>query len=620
MSYREFHYRWEYDLESSPEQLWPLVADTNRFNRDTGVPAIESVISESQGLKNARRRLRLSTFGIPIEWEEQPFEWVRPRRFGVVRRYSRGPMAELRVLAELSPLAAVGNNSSQKKPSSGTKLVYEVWARPKNILGLIAIPIQIGVISARNFARAFREYDELAKHGRASIGVSRDVEFVPGGRARLLDLSERLAAQGIDSELVALLVDTIENADDFALARIRPYELARQWKQSKRAVLEACLYATRVGILDLQWNLICPMCRGGAARESLKDIASNVHCPGCNIDFSVNFEQSIELTFRPNGSIRQIETENFCIGGPQVTPHVAAQQLLPAQSSRTVDLSLDEGRYRLRTLGLSGWQQLRATKDAQRNVTLRAGTDGWIGEELVMAKDAMLTLENASDAEQLFILERTAWTDDAATAAEATALQVFRDLFATEALRPGEQISVGTLTVLFTDLKGSTRLYREIGDATAFGQVMSHFDVLKELVADEDGALVKTIGDAVMAVFRQPVAALKSMMKAQQRLAFPADGTQPLTLKAGIHVGPCIAVTLNDRLDYFGSTVNLAARLEGQSTGADVVISDAVYSDPEVRKLLSDPSNDLVASRFEMTLKGFDEETFELWRVATANQ
>src|SRR5437879_7392924 len=290
---REFHYRWEYDLESSPEQLWPLVADTNRFNRDTGVPAVEAGISESKGLKNARRRLRLSTFGIPIEWEEQPFEWVRPRRFGVVRRYSKGPVAELRVRAELSPLEALGNDSSsQNKQSSGTKLVYEVWARTKNIIGLIAIPIQIGVISARNFARAFREYDELAKQGRASVSVSRDVEFVPGGRARLLDLSEKLVAQGIDSELVALLVDTIENADDFALARIRPYELARQWKRSRRAVLESCLYATRLGILDLQWNLICPMCRGGAARESLKEIASNVHCPGCNIAFSVNFEQS----------------------------------------------------------------------------------------------------------------------------------------------------------------------------------------------------------------------------------------------------------------------------------------------------------------------------------------
>ncbi len=58
--------------------------------------------------------------------------------------------------------------------------------------------------------------------------------------------------------------------------------------------------------------------------------------------------------------------------------------------------------------------------------------------------------------------------------------------------------------MLFTDLKSSTQLYREIGDATAFGRVMNHFDVVKKLIAEEDGALVKTIGDAVMAVFRRP--------------------------------------------------------------------------------------------------------------------
>src|SRR6185295_18880907 len=104
MSFREFHYRWEFDLESSPEQLWPLVADTNRFNRDTGVPVVKTLSNPGAGLKNARRRLRLSAFGIPVEWEEQPFEWVRPQRFGVVRRYSKGPIEELRVLAQLTPV------------------------------------------------------------------------------------------------------------------------------------------------------------------------------------------------------------------------------------------------------------------------------------------------------------------------------------------------------------------------------------------------------------------------------------------------------------------------------------------------------------------------------------
>ena len=102
MAYREIHYRWEYDLKSDPEHLWPFVADTNRFNRDTGVPAVESLPSKKQRLRNARRKLHLSIYGFPVEWEEQPFEWIRPQRFGVVRNYTKGPVSQLRALAELT--------------------------------------------------------------------------------------------------------------------------------------------------------------------------------------------------------------------------------------------------------------------------------------------------------------------------------------------------------------------------------------------------------------------------------------------------------------------------------------------------------------------------------------
>jgi len=606
MAFREFHYRWEFDLKSSPEQLWPLVADTNRFNRDTGVPSVETIGDDS---RSGRRRLRLTTFGIPIEWEEQPFEWVRPQRFGVVRRYSKGPVAELRVLATLTPRA----------DATGTKLVYEVWAKPNNLLGLLAIPIQVGIISKRKFARTFRDYDKVAQRDTASPApIAAEVEFTPGGRARLRELGERLAADDCRPELVALVVDHIANADDFALARIRPYELARKWEKPRREILELCFQATRVGILDLQWNLICPMCRGGEAKDSLDELSRNVHCDGCNIDFDVNFEQSVELTFHPNASIRHVEVDTFCVGGPQVTPHIVAQQLLPPDSKRSISIKLEEGRYRLRTLNLPGWQHLRASDRGQCGLSLRAQSGGWSSEEIEISHRCDVQLENATAREQLFILERTEWSDEAATAAEVTAVQMFRDLFAREALRPGEQISVGTLTVLFTDLKDSTRLYREIGDATAFGRVMNHFDVLKQTIAAQDGALVKTIGDAVMAVFRRPANALRAMLEAQERLANPPGGMLPLTLKAGMHTGPCIAVTLNDRLDYFGSTVNLAARLEGQSTGGDVVISTAVYSDPEVRELLADCPAGLAATHFTIPLKGFDDERFELWRVARA--
>jgi class 3 adenylate cyclase len=168
--------------------------------------------------------------------------------------------------------------------------------------------------------------------------------------------------------------------------------------------------------------------------------------------------------------------------------------------------------------------------------------------------------------------------------------------------------------VLFTDLRDSTKLYREIGDATAFGRVMNHFDVLKKAIADHDGAVVKTIGDAVMGVFRSAADGLVAMLEVQRALAEPGEGGMPLQLKAGLHTGPCIAVTLNDRLDYFGSTVNLAARLEGLSSGNDVIISRTVYEDTQVRELLD--SKSLAAVEFDMTLKGFDNERFELWRIS----
>jgi class 3 adenylate cyclase len=287
---------------------------------------------------------------------------------------------------------------------------------------------------------------------------------------------------------------------------------------------------------------------------------------------------------------------------------------MPPQTDRLLSLPLEPGKYRLRALELDGEQRIAVSEGGNASEQVDIKGPDWGNGELNLSTNAALQLRNGTDAEHLLILERTAWSDQAATAAEVTALQIFRDLFSAEALRPGEQISVGTLTVLFTDLRNSTRLYREIGDATAFGRVMNHFDVLKQVIAENDGALVKTIGDAVMAVFRSPAAALRAMLQAQEILASPPDGSMPFILKAGMHTGPCIAVTLNDRLDYFGSTVNMAARLESLSTGCDVIISDAVYADAEVRDLIGS-EGDLSATEFEIELKGFVEERFRLWRI-----
>ena len=608
MPLREYHKRWEFDLKSSPEKLWPFIADTNRFNRDTGVPSIE--VGKDKRGRNARRKVRLSLYGLPVEWEEQPFEWVKPFRFGIERVYSKGPLARLRVLAELTP-----------KPDGGTHLIYQVWSTPRNIPGAVAIPMQMNLVVARRFRASIQKYDDLAFKGAAvetpehnTSQSSFDLQRLSALKSKLLADIEGTDAAAQKTAIAERLIDFIEHGDDLAVARIRAYKLADVWEEPRRLVLEVCLRATRAGLLDFQWDLLCPLCRGAQqSGVSLKDIETNIHCDTCQIDFTVDFDRYVELTFRPNPAVRRVAVFSYCIGSPHWTPHVVAQQLLPAGEKRELTLPLERGNYRLRALELSGSQDVTVSPEGADAAQVTLSRNGWNREPLQVNERFSLSLKNETDAEQLLILERMEWSDQATTAAEVTALQMFRDLFASEALRPGEQISVGTLTVLFTDLRHSTQLYREIGDATAFGRVMSHFDVVKKAIVEHDGAIVKTIGDAVMAVFRSAVDGLLAMLEVQRLLAEPADGGIPLQLKAGLNTGPCIAVTLNDRLDYFGSTVNMAARLEGLSSGSDVIISRPVYEDAKVRELVE--SGELTAEEFDMSLKGFENERFELWRV-----
>ena len=600
---REFHYRWEYELRASPQALWPLVADTNRFNRDAGVPFVEQLGPPDE---NGRRRLRLSKLGVGVVWDEEPFEWIRPYRFGVVRRFRTGPIAEARITAEL-----------KEREGGGTRLVYQVWARPRGPLGRAVIPLQVGRISARKFAAVFRRYDELALAGERREGISPSRSNLDAGAAALLStLRRRLVDEGAPSTLVALLSETIDEGDELTLARIRPYALADAWGVARRDVLELCLRATRAGLLDLRWELLCPLCRGPQqSATTLRDVRADQHCESCRIDFTVNFDRSVEVVFRPNAAVRRVRARDFCVGGPQVTPHVVVRQTLAPGERRDVSTELEAGRHRLRTQSLDGGRFLLVTSDGRDSLTLRAESNGWPEDEPRVNARATLALENATGEEQIFILERTAWGDQAATAAEVTALQLFRDLFATEALRPGDRINVGQMTVLFTDLRNSTRLYREIGDAVAFGAVMNHFDVLREAIAREGGSIVKTLGDAIMAVFPRPAPALRAIMSAQAALASPPEGVRPFILKAGLHTGPCIAVTLDGRLDYFGSNVNIAARLEPLSTGTDCVITSDVRDDLEVVALLEDAASGLTAGPCEAQLKGFDNENFRLWRV-----
>ena len=608
MPYSERHYRWSWDFRSPPEALWPLVSNTDRFNRDCGLPPFE-LRPPAKGEAPAEpgvRRLRSVYLGIVGEWEEREFEWVRPIRFVVDRRFTRGPVSRMIQSCELSAL-----------PGGGTRIVYEMRVTPTRALGALIVPVAVGFRMRRAAHRAFRRYDQAAGSGALVAPPARPAHAAGGAASRLSLISSKLVSEARQPEvLVNRLCDYVAKSDDQAASKMRPYEIADAWGADRRATLDLFLHATRAGMLGFSWEVLCPHCRGSRKGASdLSGISSEAHCDSCGIDFTANFDQSIELTFVPDPSVRQVSRLEYCIGGPQVTPHIVAQKRLEPGESLYVAMTYPQGRYRARVQGITVQQAFRIEAGGASSVRLDVGPSPAPVDEPVVSPDGILHIQNVDSAGHQVVIERVAWSDQSVTASDVTSRQIFRDLFSRDILRQGERISVGTITIVFTDLKNSTQLYREIGDAPAFGRVLNHFDTIKAAVSEEGGSIVKTMGDAVMAVFVHPAAALRAMKGAQGALSAAQKARSPFALKCSIHQGPCLAINQNDRLDYFGTTVNIGSRLCSLSTGTDIVVSDPVLRDPEVTALLSGDRPALAARADAAPLRGMGSAPFDFWRI-----
>ena len=163
--------------------------------------------------------------------------------------------------------------------------------------------------------------------------------------------------------------------------------------------------------------------------------------------------------------------------------------------------------------------------------------------------------------------------------------QTFRDLFRSEVIRGNEGLGIKDIALLFTDLKGSTALYDRIGDLNAFALVQQHFERLQDVTVRHNGAIIKTIGDAVMAAFLKPADAVQAALDMRSEIAAfnEHQHDKALILKIGVHKGAAIAVTLNERLDYFGQTVNIAARVQNLADADEIFVSQDVYDATGVR-------------------------------------
>ena len=213
------------------------------------------------------------------------------------------------------------------------------------------------------------------------------------------------------------------------------------------------------------------------------------------------------------------------MGGPHVSRHILVQQILAAGEQRDLAADLPAGEYRLRTLEPGG--ECVVTHDGTEFPSMHATDSDPPGFSISAgARSAAETiaLQNHSSRQLTFVIESRDWRRDALTAHEVTTLQAFRDLLPTQVLRPGEDVAIDSVTLLFTDLEGSTALYERLGDGPAYHLVRRHFDFLAATIRNHDGALVKTIGDAVMAAFARPEQAVQAALEIHDRIgAFNAE-------------------------------------------------------------------------------------------------
>ena len=182
-----------------------------------------------------------------------------------------------------------------------------------------------------------------------------------------------------------------------------------------------------------------------------------------------------------------------------------------------------------------------------------------------------------------------------------------------------EGFGVKDVTILFTDLKGSTQLYQHVGDLNAYALVREHYGILSHAVASQHGAVVKTIGDAIMATFTRPVEAVAAGLEMLRELPRMNQSSVygDLVLKVGIHHGAAISVTLNDRVDYFGQTVNMASRVQGSAGGDEMLLTEETFQSDGVSELLRESGSRVDSER--IPLMGIDEP-LTIYRVAGSPQ
>jgi class 3 adenylate cyclase len=567
---------WTFDLPGKPSELWPFISDTSRMNRALGTAEMTFVERDGKVYGSSK------TGGVRHEWLEVPWSWIAEHWLTSVRIYERGFMKVTYAIHRLEPIP------------TGTRVYLFYGTVARGAFSAAALRLGFPTLE-RAYRRVLPALAAQLERLRPDILQLPPPSLGEEAEARLRAGAEQLRREGLPTACIDALVDWIRTGDDADLHRIQIRERARTWKLPELDLLRTALHATRAGLIDLSWDTICPHCRGLRDETGkLANVEANGHCEVCQIDFTTDTVEAVEVTFRVHPSIREVPERLYCSAEPARKEHVRAQVMVAPGDKRALQPRLSPGRYTVWSGHRGGWY-LDADKGGPEQVAWEDHPEGTVVRASIAPT---VTFVNEGSEPELCTIERAKWSDDALRPGMLLSFQEFRDLFSEDYIGADVKLAVGEQTLLFTDVVGSTAFYAARGDPAAFVEIKKHFDEVFAIVAKYRGAVVKTIGDAVMATFVNPVDAMRAS-RAIHDTFHPTREDTPIRLRISLNTGPCIAVRLNANADFFGGTVNIAAKLQALAEGHQIAMSDATYRAAGVAEFLAEQKAELEDLTYE---------------------
>lgn len=454
----------------------------------------------------------------------------------------------------------------------------------------------------------------------------------------------------LNKESVQKFGQILNTLDDWNLFRINPLRFAKQHGFDETESLNIFVHGAKIGLFDLSYHLLCPLCHGIVHNHhSLEELENDsFHCVMCDLDIATTLDDLVEVSFTIHPSIKNLDINPFSDfenyrhyyfsnnyqKSEQVTTFCQEQiikellvlapderKLFPLNITSNHIYQVVNVEYNVAVVlnfnERNGTQALRREIDLlptaftfsevhlplNSSVQIRNHTQKTVGC-LIMKIDE---LEKAHQMTERFPSTFTPFL----TAKMLLNNQSFRDLFRISQSSANFNVNVKNLTIMFTDLRGSTEMYDKAGDVFAYKLVQEHFKILADTVRQFSGAIVKTMGDAIMATFSRPLdgflASLDMLNKIEHMNQSWYETGYKIGLKVGINEGPALAVVNDERIDYFGQSVNIAARVQGLAQAGEVWISQAILESPGVIEKLAEQGYQ--TEQHSASLKGVEQPT-----------